>query len=776
MRRDACLILTAALGAFAVLGGGASAQGFGGTVALDGEYVIVGETQNGQMSGVVRLYTETGSGWAEVTRLEVADNARTVDGFGRALAADAGWLWVGAPLEAGGEGRAYVYQLTGTDWEPVAAVSGPGGENAGFGSVVVVKGDVAFVAAPGAGSGVVHEYRRGTDGGWVPAGVLTASEDAGVEGFGASLATDGSTLLIGTAEPEEEIGAVFSYIRDAEGNWVMDGSLTPPVRETSTGFGSAVAINGGTALVGAPSAFDGVGTVYQFHREDGVWTLERRLGAVVAVPGARFGTFVAFEGVDVVVGAPGGFGGGGTLFKYAMGGAANWLVTTLEVGEEESRGFASNAAMGDGRIAVGTPGSNRVMLAAAIDSGWEEEAFIAADPRWLPSIAGSEVECVDSRADAFECRDVHLTAFMPIGDLGGGGNTRVNDVWGWTDPETGREIAIVGRTDGTSFVDVSNPYNPRYLGDLPATAGSRHMIWRDIKVYRDHAYIVADAALEHGVQVFDLRQLRDVGMDPVTFEETYLYDGIHSAHNIVINEETGFAYAVGNSGGGETCGGGLHMMDLSDPAVPVFAGCFAQEGSGRRGTGYVHDAQCVIYNGPDTEHVGREICLGSNETHFNIVDVTNKEAPTSLATLSYPNVAYAHQGWLTDDHRYFYMNDEGDEPQGLVDGTRTLVWDVIDLDDPLLVNEYIAETTATDHNLYVKGNFMYQSNYSAGFRVLDISDPENPVEVGFFDTSPYEGGASWSNYPFFESGVIPVTGTGDGLFLLKNMAAPRIIP
>ncbi|MYG50182.1 MAG: choice-of-anchor B family protein, partial [Gemmatimonadales bacterium] len=139
-------------------------------------------------------------------------------------------------------------------------------------------------------------------------------------------------------------------------------------------------------------------------------------------------------------------------------------------------------------------------------------------------------------------------------------------------------------------------------------------------------------------------------------------------------------------------------------------------------------------------------------------------------------VAYAHQGWLTDDHRYFYMNDEGDEPQGLVEGTRTLVWDVTDLDDPVLVTEYIAETTATDHNLYVVGDLMYQSNYSAGFRVLDISDPENPVEIGFFDTSPYQGGASWSNYPYFESGTIAVTGTGDGLFLLRNMARPRLVP
>jgi choice-of-anchor B domain-containing protein len=116
------------------------------------------------------------------------------------------------------------------------------------------------------------------------------------------------------------------------------------------------------------------------------------------------------------------------------------------------------------------------------------------------------------------------------------------------------------------------------------------------------------------------------------------------------------------------------------------------------------------------------------------------------------------------------MNDEGDEPSGLVEGTRTLVWDVQDLDDPILVHEYIAETSATDHNLYIVGDVMYQSNYDAGFRVIDISEPERPVEIGYFDTSPYRGGASWSNYPFFESGIIAVTGTGDGLFILRDVS------
>jgi len=144
----------------------------------------------------------------------------------------------------------------------------------------------------------------------------------------------------------------------------------------------------------------------------------------------------------------------------------------------------------------------------------------------------------------------------------------------------------------------------------------------------------------------------------------------------------------------------------------------------------------------------------------------------AVGMASYPNVAYTHQGWLTDDHRYFYMNDEGDEPRGLVEGTRTIIWDVQQLDDPIVVGEYVADVKSTDHNLYVVGDTMYQSNYDSGLRVFDISDPENPRPIGYVDTVPFGedgagGGGSWSNYPYFDSGVIVFTSMSEGLFVGK---------
>ncbi|WP_420637398.1 choice-of-anchor B family protein [Candidatus Palauibacter sp.] len=259
-----------------------------------------------------------------------------------------------------------------------------------------------------------------------------------------------------------------------------------------------------------------------------------------------------------------------------------------------------------------------------------------------------------------------------------------------------------------------------------------------------------------------------------------MYESVASVHNVAINEATGFAYLVGASGGGETCGGGSHIVDINDPLNPVFAGCFAHPNTGRRNTGNSHDTQCVSYHGPDEDYAGREICVNANETALSIADVTDKSNPVAVARAEYPNVSYAHQGWFTEDHEYFYSNDEADEVNGSVEQTRTLVWDLRDLDDPLLVREYFSPTKVTDHNLYVRGDRLYMSNNRAGLRVLDISDPENPAEAGSFDTTPWSEDSAgfdgtWSVYPYFASGTILLSSRREGLFLVRPRTE-RLVP
>ena len=102
----------------------------------------------------------------------------------------------------------------------------------------------------------------------------------------------------------------------------------------------------------------------------------------------------------------------------------------------------------------------------------------------LPAVAGGEVKCQGGKARGFDCKDASLVAFMPNGSIGAKRGTLLNGIWGWTDSTTGREFALVGRTDGTSFVEVTDPANPKYLGDLPLHQGARPNIWREIKVYR----------------------------------------------------------------------------------------------------------------------------------------------------------------------------------------------------------------------------------------------------------------------------------------------------
>lgn len=393
-----------------------------------------------------------------------------------------------------------------------------------------------------------------------------------------------------------------------------------------------------------------------------------------------------------------------------------------------------------------------------------------------------QTPCENGFAGDYPCNNVELMAVLTPADLLAEeeGGILLNDIWGWTDPTTKKEYVLVGMANGTSFVDISDPIHPIMLGILPehhaaqsggfdgSTSKVFHdegkSIWRDIKVYNDHAYIVSEDA-NHGVQIFDLTQLRNVTNAPQEFKETAHYDGLGNAHNIVINEQTGYAYAVGVKAGFNCRAGGLHIINIQNPTNPIYEACFDDDG-------YTHDAQCVIYNGPDTDYQGKEICFNSNEDTITIVNVDNKSDMSIISRVGYDGVSYAHQGWLTEDHKYFLSNDELDEYyNGTL--TTTFIWDVQDLDNPIQIGTYTHTTTSIDHNLYIVGDRTYESNYTSGLRILDISDIANAnlVEIGFFDTYPDnddpEFHGTWSNYPFFESGIIAVSDITNGLFLLQ---------
>lgn len=371
--------------------------------------------------------------------------------------------------------------------------------------------------------------------------------------------------------------------------------------------------------------------------------------------------------------------------------------------------------------------------------------------------------CTNGLAGIYPCNGYDLMVQIPLSVFGA---VEANDSWGWTDPDTGKEYAIIATDRNTAFVDISDINNPMYLGNVPtATTASP---WRDVKVYNNHAFIVADnnqGEDSHGLQVFDLTRLRNVANPPEVFTADARLENIGRAHNVVINEESGYAYTVGGNRN-TTFAGGPIFINIQNPKSPVIEGGFSEGG-------YSHDAQVVTYTGPDTDYTGKEILIGSNENEVVIADVTDKSNPVIISTISYPNVRYAHQGWFTDDMKYFILGDELDEIR-VGNNTRIITFDFSDLDNPLYHFDYLANNPSIDHNGYIKDNTYYQASYRAGLRVLDISNIDNKsyTEIGFFDTYPDDDATAfdgaWNVYPYFESGNIVISDINRGLFVVRK--------
>ncbi len=363
-----------------------------------------------------------------------------------------------------------------------------------------------------------------------------------------------------------------------------------------------------------------------------------------------------------------------------------------------------------------------------------------------------------------------------------------NDIWGYTNEEARREYALLGASQGLIVIEVTNPSNLDIIGILPSKGydffddnAREGNFWRDVKVYADHAFVVSEQQ-NQGIQVLDLKALRhvDTSNGPVALEAVATYDKFSSTHNIGINEDTGFAYAVGTN----TCLGGIEMVDISDPTNPTDAGCYKDHG-------YVHDIQCVVYEGPDERYHGREICFSSagdpaaigasnGASSISITDVTDKSDVQSIAFFAYgvdAGLDYSHQGWLTPDQKYFLHDDELDEFFKTVETTTTRLWDMSDLENPVLIAQTTNGSTSIDHNLYTRGNYSIHSNYSSGLRIFDttkVGDGELE-EVAFFDVRPddddadFDGG-TWSNFPYFQfqsRNMIAVSSIELGFFLLQ---------
>jgi len=376
-------------------------------------------------------------------------------------------------------------------------------------------------------------------------------------------------------------------------------------------------------------------------------------------------------------------------------------------------------------------------------------------------------ECIEGYAKVvindveykYECKNYDLLGYVSLKEMEAESG---NDCWGWTDPFTNKEYALMGLDNGTAIIDIRNPTKPKYLGKIPTETVPSS--WRDMKVFDNHVFIVSEAE-NHGMQVYDLEQLRVIS-EVQNLTPSFVYSNHGSAHNIAVNTKTGYVYTTGIGSSRNPVG--IYALNINNPIDPKLELEYPD-------FGYSHDAQ--------------------------------KSKPKLISEFFYDH-QYTHQSWLTEDHSFALLGDELDEldltsnPIVLKENvkTRTVVIDIRDLDNPVLHFNYISETKAIDHNGYVHGSKFYLASYTSGLRVIDISNiqQKNIVEVGYFDTHIVDGhshdlkidftnrqsdpgehigkkgqeieafNGAWSVYPFFKSENVIISDINSGLFIVKK--------
>ena len=304
-------------------------------------------------------------------------------------------------------------------------------------------------------------------------------------------------------------------------------------------------------------------------------------------------------------------------------------------------------------------------------------------------------------------------------DLGQTSSRPNSDITGFN--QDGREFAVVGVYDGAVLIDITSPETPIILGKI---SGSNSK-FRDIKYWKRHLYIGTEA--NDGVKVISVD-------DPDNPDSVYTITDFTSSHNIHI-DTTGFLYVVGTS---ETLEHGMWIYDLTTPEFPTLLGTWKGEGEWK--DYYLHDIE--VYN---NKVYGAAIYSG----YFYIIDVTDKTNPTTLISHDTGGgYISTHDCAITYDEQYLITADE-------TSGGHIKIWDISNYDNINLVSEYMTHPGHSIHNVYIRPetNLVIMSYYVDGTRILDITDPINPVEVGYFDTSALTGlyDGNWGTYAYLPS-------------------------
>ncbi len=398
--------------------------------------------------------------------------------------------------------------------------------------------------------------------------------------------------------------------------------------------------------------------------------------------------------------------------------------------------------------------------------------------------------CINGSAGGFTCDEIDLISHVDLPDISTGPQSAA-DIWGFVDLNSNREYTLIGVDTGTAVIDTTNPDVPQLIGFIPGQSTS----WRDIKVYQfyddalsrwqAYAYVTADGiGVSDGLFVIDLTGL------PHSVQKLNYVSDFTRAHNVFIansDYSTGLSLtgdvpqliiAGSNLAASANNDGQFRIYSLDDPRSPGFVSTAPAAGDMHDTTTFFvtdqrKNSQCVNAVNADA----CEVLIDFRGSSVDIWDITIANNPVRLSQSQYPNRAFSHSGWQSEDGMYLFVQDEFDESNfGLK--TTLNVLSLADLTSPVHAGAWTGPQQARDHNGFVRGNRYYMTNYTRGLTILDITDPTSPEFVGNFDTYgaddsiDFEG--AWGVYPFFNSGTIAVSDINTGLYLLKDLT--RSVP
>ena len=442
--------------------------------------------------------------------------------------------------------------------------------------------------------------------------------------------------------------------------------------------------------------------------------------------------------------------------------------------------FLAQAPDANPTTLVGVPAEFRDQLRAqgfhviADRKGGDHQGALADLRRGYSSMltSGGTTQCDGGSAGSFACDQIDMLSHLALADFSSKPRL-ANDIWGFVDLNTEREYALIGLYNGTAVVDVTDPATPFEVGFVSGPGS----VWRDIKVaqnydsddarWRTYAYVSTDSANERLV-VIDLTGLPNrVALGHRIKQST----PIHNVHISNVDYATGVPMQKDPSLhvlGSSRNKGAFRSYALQDAAVPKLVG----ESSG----GYSHDATSMLVTDARAAACGDdsascEVLIDFNEDAVELWDVTDRSNAPLLSSIRYTRSAYVHSGWWSEDGRFLFVQDELDETRFALP-TTLRVFDLSDLTNPVFAGSWEGPTNAIDHNGYTRGNRYYMSNYTRGLTVLDITNPAEPMDVGFFDTYPVSDttafNGAWGVFPFLPSGNVLVSDIDSGLYVLAD--------